>query len=140
MVTSDSPPSVSPEVGIQTFQIDAGFFPHLGDWLEPSFQFPKGIQPSVKEIIAHNYKAGIWIGPYMVGNKSKLFASHPDWILRRSDGSPIIQMTFYGEENLWGAMDEEIYVLDTSNPAVMDFLRSVFRAFKQKVLKEVGKS
>jgi len=123
--------SVSPEVGIQTFQIDAGFFPHLGDWLEPSYQFPKGIQASVKEIIAHNYKAGIWIGPYMVGNKSKLFASHPDWILRRNDGSPVIQMTFYGEENLWGAMDEEIYVLDTSNPAVMDYLRSVFRAYKQ---------
>ena len=123
--------SVVPEVPIQTFQIDAGFFPHLGDWLEPSYQFPNGIQASVKEIMANNYKAGIWIGPYMVGNKSKLFASHPDWILRRNDGSPIIQMTFYGEENLWGAMDEEIYVLDTSNPAVMDYLRSVFRAFKQ---------
>ena len=122
---------VSPEVGIQTFQIDAGYFPHVGDWLEPSFQFPNGIQASVKEIIANNYKAGIWIGPYMVGNKSKLFASHPDWILRRNDGSPIIQMSFYGEDNLWGAMDEEIYVLDTSNPAVMDYLRSVFRAFKQ---------
>lgn len=123
--------SVVPEVAIQTFQIDAGFFPHLGDWLEPSYQFPNGIQPSVKEIIANNYKAGIWIGPYMVGNKSKLFANHPDWILFRNDGSPIIQMTFYGEENLWGAMDEEIYVLDTSNPAVMDYLRNVFRAFKQ---------
>jgi len=126
---------VSPEVGIQTFQIDAGYFPHLGDWLEPSYQFPNGIEASVKEIIANNYNAGIWIGPYMVGNKSKLYATHPDWILRRNDGTPIIQMTFYGEENLWGAMDEEVYVLDTSNPAVMDYLRRVFRTFKQMGIK-----
>ncbi|TAF78803.1 MAG: alpha-galactosidase [Sphingobacteriales bacterium] len=123
--------SVSPAVNIQTFQIDAGYHPHLGDWLEPSTKFPNGLASSVKEIIANNYKAGIWIGPYMVGNRSKLYAQHPDWILRKTDGSPIIQMSFYGEERLWGAMDEETYVLDTSNPAVMDYLRNVFRTFKQ---------
>lgn len=123
--------AVKPAVNIQTFQIDAGYHPHLGDWLEPSFKFPNGIESSVKEIIAKGYKAGIWIGPYMVGNRSKLYAEHPDWILRKKDGNPIIQMTFYGEERLWGLMDEETYVLDTSNPAVMAYLRSVFRKFKQ---------
>ncbi|HEY0054703.1 MAG TPA: glycoside hydrolase family 36 protein, partial [Pedobacter sp.] len=116
---------------IQTFQIDAGYHPHVGDWLEPSSRFPNGLSPSVKEIISNGYRAGIWIGPYMVGNRSKLYAEHPDWLLRRNDGKPITQMTFYGEERLWGVMDEEIYVLDTSNPAVMDYLRSVFRQLKQ---------
>lgn len=123
--------AISPAVNIQTFQIDAGYHPHLGDWLDPSFKFPKGIEPSVKEIISKGYKAGIWIGPYMVGNRSKLYAEHPDWILRKKDGKPIIQMTFYGEERLWGLIDEETYVLDTSNPAVMAYLRSVFHQFKQ---------
>lgn len=123
--------AITPSVNIQTFQIDAGYHPHLGDWLEPSFKFPNGIEPSVKEIIAKGYKAGIWIGPYMVGNRSKLYAEHPDWILRKNDGKPIIQMTFYGEERLWGLIDEETYVLDTSNPAVMAYLRNVFRTFKK---------
>ncbi|MEP7231259.1 MAG: glycoside hydrolase family 36 protein [Ginsengibacter sp.] len=123
--------SLQPEVPVQTIQIDAGYQPHAGDWLEPSEKFPNGIEPSIKEILSNNYKAGIWIGPYMVGNKSKVYLAHPDWILRYKDGSPIINMSFYGEGRLWGAMDEEIYTLDTSNPEVMEYLRQVFRAFKK---------
>ena len=123
--------TVTPNVPIQTIQIDAGYFPHAGDWLEPYYKFPKGLDKSVKEIIDNGYKAGIWIGPYMVGNKSKLYKEHPDWILYKKDGSPIINMAFYGEERLWGQMDEEIYTLDTSNPEVMEFLRQVFRTFRK---------
>ncbi len=123
--------TLKPRVPIQTVQIDAGYHPHLGDWLEPSEKFPNGLEPSVKEIIASNYKAGIWIGPYMIGNRSKTYLAHPDWILRTNDGKPIINMAMYGEGRLWGAMDEEIYTLDTSNPAVMDYLRTVFRTFRK---------
>lgn len=123
--------SVSPKIPIQTFQIDAGFFPHVGDWLEPSHKFPQGIEKSVKEIISNGYKAGIWIGPYMVGNKSKIYTQHPDWILRHTDGSPIIEMKFYGEERLWGLFDEEVYILDISNPEAMEYLRQVFRAYRK---------
>jgi alpha-galactosidase len=123
--------AIEPAINIQTFQIDAGYHPHIGDWLEPSTKFPNGIGSSVKEIITKGYKAGIWIGPYMVGSRSKLYAQHPDWILRKNDNTPIIQMKFYGEERLWGQMDEECYVLDTSNPAAMAYLRNVFRTFKQ---------
>lgn len=123
--------SVQPEVPVQTIQIDAGYQPHAGDWLEPGEKFPNGIGPSIKEILGNNYKAGIWIGPYMVGNKSKVYKAHPDWVLLKKDGQPIINMSFYGEDRLWGAMDEEIYTLDTSNPEVMEYLRQVFRAFKK---------
>jgi len=90
--------SIEPKVPVQTIQIDAGYHPHLGDWLEPSEKFPNGIEPSIKEILSNNYRAGIWIGPYMVGNKSKVYLAHPDWILRNKDGTPIINMSFYGEE------------------------------------------
>ncbi len=123
---------VQPPVRLQTFQIDAGYAPHVGDWLTPSHKFPQGLGPAAKEILAHNYRAGIWIAPYMVGNRSQLFADHPDWILCRNDGSPIVQLKFYGEERLWGAMDEEIYVLDTSNPAVMEHLRQIFRTLRKQ--------
>jgi len=119
--------SVQPTVPVTTIQIDAGYHPHLGDWLEPSEKFPNGIEPSIKEILSNNYKAGIWIGPYMVGNKSKVYLAHPDWILLYKDGKPIINMSFYGRDRLWGAMDEEIYNFDTSNPEVMEYLRHIFQ-------------
>jgi hypothetical protein len=51
--------------------------------------------------------------------------------LRYKNNKPVIEMSFYGENRLWGAMDEEIYCLDTSNPEVMAYLRNVFRAFKK---------
>ena len=123
--------TLTPRVPIQTVQIDAGYHPHVGDWLEPSEKFPNGVEPSIKEIIANNYKAGIWIGPYMIGNRSKTYLAHPDWILRTNDGKPVINTAMYGEGRLWGAMDEEIYTLDTSNPAVMEHMRTVFRTFRK---------
>ena len=120
-----------PKVPIQTVQIDAGYHPHIGDWLEPSEKFPNGLESSVKDILQKGYKAGVWIAPYMVGNRSKIYQQHPDWILRWGDKSPLMFMNFYDESRLFGALDEEIYTLDTSNPAVMEYLRSVFRAFKK---------
>ncbi len=123
--------TIKPRIPIKTVQIDAGYHPHVGDWLEPSDKFPNGLEASVKEILADGYKAGIWIGPYMVGNRSKLYKEHPNWILRTKDGKPIINLLLYGENRLWGAMDEEIYALDTSNPEVMNYLRNVFRTFRK---------
>jgi alpha-galactosidase len=123
--------TLEPRVPIQTVQIDVGYFPHVGDWLETNYNFPNGLEPSVKKILENNYRAGIWIAPYMVGNHSKLYREHPEWVLRNNDGSMAHMIEFYSEDRLWGAMDEEYYLLDTSNPEVMEYLRNVFRTFRQ---------
>ncbi|MBE0653658.1 MAG: alpha-galactosidase, partial [Bacteroidales bacterium] len=123
--------TLEPRVPVKTIQIDVGYFPHVGDWLEPGCNFPNGIKESVKKIKDHNYRAGIWIAPYMVGNRSKLYREHPEWILRNKDGSIAHVNKFYDENRLWGAFDEEYYLLDTSNPAVMEYLRNVFRTFRE---------
>jgi len=123
--------TLEPRVPIQTVQIDVGYFPHVGDWLEPNSNFPRGLEASVKKIKEHDYRAGIWVGPYMVGNRSKLYRENPGWVLRNNDGSMAHMITFYEEDRLWGAMDEEFYLLDTSNPEVMDYLRHVFRTFRE---------
>ena len=34
-------------------------------------------------------KTGIWLAPLVAETKSKLFAEHPDWIARDSDGNPV---------------------------------------------------
>lgn len=66
----------------------------------------------------------------MVGNRSRLFREHPDWILRRSDGEPVTSMRCYDEHKMWGYRDEEYYVLDTSNSGAMEYLRLVFRTLR----------
>ncbi len=123
--------TLEPRVPVQTIQIDVGYFPHVGDWLDHGKNFPGGLKPSVEKIKELGYEAGIWVGPYMVGNRSRLYREHPDWVLRNNDGTMAHLLTFYGEDRLWGAMDEEYYMLDTSNPEVMDYLRNVFRTFRE---------
>lgn len=123
--------TITPRIPLQAVQIDAGYHPHIGDWLEKSDKFPNGIEPSIKEIIKKGYNAGIWIAPYMVGNRSKLYKEHPEWVMKWGDGSKVRFYDFYDEQRLFGTLDEEYYSLDTSNPEVMEYLRQVFRAFKK---------
>ena len=112
-----------------TFLIDDGFTPEMGDWLDTKPQFPNGMKPIIGEIEAAGFTPGLWIAPFMVGNRSKLFQAHPDWVVRsRQTGEPLAPMTFYGEFR-WHKRSEEYYVLDVTHPDAERYIRSVFRTW-----------
>jgi alpha-galactosidase len=68
----------------------------------------------------------------VVGNRSQLYQAHPDWVVReRADGSPLVQMRFYGEFR-WHKRSEEYYVLDTTHPEAFAYLRHVFRTWRRE--------
>ena len=46
----------------------------------------------------------------MVGNRSRLFAEHPDWILYDLNGNPVTPWIMDNEPKVWGYQDEEYYV------------------------------
>lgn len=119
------------QVPFKYIQIDAGYFPAAGDWLIPNSRFPRGMKATFDEIKEKGYKPGIWIGPYMVGNKSILYKEHPDWILIDINDKPITPWKLYHEQKIWGFEDEEYYVLDTSHPEALEYLRKVFRTLKE---------
>lgn len=120
------PDDVRPEV----VQIDAGYFPSDGDWLETNHLWPSGLARAAEMIRENGFRAGIWIGPFMVGNRSRLFREHPEWMLRGDDGALVTEMRFYGEHRLWGMMDEEHYVLDASHPEAAAYLTTVFETLR----------
>lgn len=105
----------TPKVPILTMQIGAGYRPHILDWLEHSEKIPDEMESSVKDIFQKGDKVGVWIAPYMVGNRSKIHQQHPDRIFRWEDKSPVMFINFYDENRLFGALDEEYYTRDTSN-------------------------
>lgn len=107
-------------------QIDAGYFPSCGDWLEYHPRFPGGLKAAADAIRQAGYEPGIWIGPFMVGEESKLFREHPDWMLRHKDGSYVIPWVQYNEPKPWGYRDSHYYVLDTSHPEAMEYIKNVF--------------
>ena len=119
------------EIPFKYIQIDAGYFTSCGDWLSANQRFPEGLKAAFDEIKKYNYKPAIWIGPFMVGNRSQLYKEHPDWILYGVDDMPVTPWKFYGEEHLWGLQDEEYYILDTSHPEAMEYMRVVFRTLKE---------
>jgi len=121
---------LSPPVPLQAIQIDAGYYTHAGDWLEPNHLWPGGMEAAFRAIREAGYRPGVWIAPFMVGNRSRLAEEHPDWILRDADGQPVTEWRWYGGNAIWGYRDEEYYVLDTSHPDAFGYLRSVFRTLR----------
>lgn len=117
------------KVPLDIFLIDDGFTPEMGDWLDVKPQFPRGMKPLLGDIAAAGFTPGLWIAPFMVGNRSKLFAEHPDWVVRERDtGEPLAQMTFYGEFR-WHKRSEEYYILDITHPGAEAWIRQVFRTW-----------
>lgn len=117
---------------IRTFLIDAGFTPELGDWLKTSWAFPNGMAPLITSIKNAGFTPALWIAPHLVGNRSQLYRDHPDWVLLdASTGKPKLWAAFYGEQRLGTMRSEEYYILDTTVPEALDYLRTVFRTWKQ---------
>jgi hypothetical protein len=117
---------------MRVFQIDDGFTPEMGDWLEVKPQFPRGMKPLLEDIRAAGFTPGLWIAPFMVGNRSHLYRDHPDWVVKdSSDGKPLAHMQFYGEFR-WHKRSEEYYILDATHPDAFAYLRNVIRTWRQE--------
>jgi alpha-galactosidase len=114
---------------LDIFLIDDGFTPEMGDWLDVKPQFPRGMPPLLSDIRAAGFTPGLWIAPFMVGNQSKLYAEHPDWVVQdRNTGGPLVQMHFYGEFR-WHKRSEEYYILDITHPEAEAYIRQVFKTW-----------
>ncbi|MBI5724719.1 MAG: alpha-galactosidase [Planctomycetes bacterium] len=122
---------INPHIPIQAIQIDAGYCPWLGDWLEPREIWPGGMEAAFKEITRRGYKAGVWVGPFMVANRGRLYKEHPDWVIRDHEGRPEPLWTKYHAQGIPGHTEEETYALDASHPDAVEYLRKVFRTLRQ---------
>jgi alpha-galactosidase len=119
-------------VPFEIFQVDDGFVPEMGDWLDVKPQFPRGMAPLLVDIKAAGFVPGLWIAPFMVGNRSRLYSEHPDWVVAdRETSKPLAPMKFYGEFR-WHKRSEEYYVLDITHPKAEAYIRNVFRVWTKE--------
>jgi alpha-galactosidase len=109
------------ELPIDVVQLDDGYQAELGDWLTLSGRFAS-VEGLVDRIRARGRRAGIWVAPFLVGERSRLAAEHPDWLLRRPDGDGLVHAG-----NNW---DQDLYALDATHPDAAAYLTEVFGTFR----------
>lgn len=109
----------------EVVQIDDGYQARPGDWLVPSGNYPD-LAGTAGRIRAAGRRAGIWIAPWLVGMSSRLFAEHPDWVVREPapgglKGDPV-----------WAGnvMRDDCAALDLTYPGAAAYLREVLQAMR----------
>ena len=96
------------------FQIDDGYETFVGDWLDVDpKKFPNGLKPIIDKIHSKGFKAGLWLAPFAVESKSKLFNEHPDWIRKDKKGKLVKA----------GGNWSGFYSLDLDNPEVINYIK-----------------
>ena len=98
-------------------QIDDGYS-LWGDWMNINPEvFPEGLDSIVKEAALRGLETGIWLAPFLAEADSQVLKDHPDWFLRKPDGSYVPAWT--------GRV-----IFDYSNDEVVDYLRRCIRFFR----------
>jgi len=114
--------------GLKYIQIDDGYQPAMGDWLETGAAFGGDIRGVLKEIRERGFEPAIWVAPFIAEEKSHLFEQHPDWFIKEADGKPLRsdKVTFGGwRRGPW-------YALDGTHPEAQKHLEMVFRTMRSE--------
>jgi len=109
-------------------QLDDGYQPAMGDWLETGTAFGGGVQGVLQAIRKQGFEPAIWVAPFIAEAGSHLFQQHPDWFMRGEDGKPLSadKVTFQGwRRGPW-------YALDGTNPEAQKHLETVFRTMRRE--------
>lgn len=95
------------------FQIDDGYA-HIGDWTHPyEDRFPEGMGTFARRIADAGFIPGLWMAPLVCETDSRLYAEHPDWLLRDEEGA------FVRAGSNWSGY----YPLDTLNDEVRAYVK-----------------
>jgi alpha-galactosidase len=115
------------KIPIKYIQIDDGYMKNIGDWLQyDDKKFPNGLSTIVNTIKTKNYKAGIWVSPFLVSKTSNIMKKYPEWILKDEYG----KMVFATFNDKWNG--NYTYSLDLSHPGVKQYIFDVFKNLKKQ--------
>lgn len=78
------------QMNIELFVLDDGWEEALGVWTSNQKRFPNKLAPFVERIRHHNMIPGIWLSPMAIDSLSERYRQYPRWVIRRSDGIPIV--------------------------------------------------
>ncbi len=78
------------EMNVELFVLDDGWEQAHGVWNFNKQRLPNGLSPLVSRMKEHNMIPGIWFSPMGIDSLSERYKLHPDWVIKRADGRPIL--------------------------------------------------
>ncbi len=108
---------VAARMGIETFELDAGWFEKTGDWAVSRARFPEGLGPLKAKLDEHGMKLGLWFNPTVAAASSRAFADNAAF-----------RMSWKGESKarpVWET--EESYPMCLVSPWGEEFLKELVR-------------
>jgi alpha-galactosidase len=111
---------------LRYIQIDDGYQPWMGDWLDTGKAFGGDVQGVLETIRERGFEPAIWVAPFVASEQSRLFREHPDWMVQDADGRPLrSDRVGFGGWRLgpW-------YVLDGTHPEVQKWMEDLFRTMR----------
>lgn len=114
--------------GLRYIQIDDGYQPAMGDWLETGTAFGGEVQTVLRQIRDRGFEPAIWVAPFIAEEGSRLFKEHPGWFVKDDTGLPLRadRVTFGGwRRGPW-------YALDGTHPEAQAHLERVFKTMRDE--------
>ena len=113
---------------LRYIQIDDGYQPWMGDWLDTGKAFGGGVQGVLAQIKERGFEPAIWVAPFIASGQSRLFQDHPDWFVKDDAGKPLRS----DKVGFGGWRLAPWYALDGTHPEAQKFLEETFRTMRQK--------
>lgn len=98
---------------LSVIQLDDGYQPAWGDWLQTNDRFPAGVAQWAQDVRSDGFTPGLWLSPFAVDARSSVFREHPDWLIRDEKGRQVKTGLLY---------DHWLYGLDLTHPGVKEHL------------------
>ena len=112
---------------LEYVQIDDGYQPTMGDWLETGKAFGGDVRGVIAEIRKRGLKPALWVAPFIASGESRLFREHPEWFVKGDDGKPLRS----DKVGFGGWRQGPWYCLDGSNPKAREHLTALFKTLHE---------
>jgi alpha-galactosidase len=112
---------------LKYMQIDEGYSPTEGDWLDYNPKFGS-MDSTIAGITREGFLPALWVAPFIAERNSRVFREHPDWFIKGEDGKPLDS----GTKGFGGWHNGPWYVLDGTNPATQRYLEDLFRTMRKR--------
>jgi alpha-galactosidase len=106
--------------GIDVVQIDDGWQREIGVWTDVNERWGEPLGKIARDITRAGCTPGIWTAPFLAVAGGTLAREHPEWLVRQSNGAPVLAL----QHGNWGG---EIYALDTSRDDVLEHIATSFK-------------